>query len=98
VLHEAAEKQPVREGEMELVWTARRSSLEILVVAIFAAIVLLTLAYVGDALSKMGTDADLEEPVEVRVISPDDVEPFVVCTIRPRVRHCQNLDLKVGQP
>jgi hypothetical protein len=83
---------------MEMAWTTRRSTWEIMAAAIFAAIVMLTLAYAGDALSKMGTDADLEEPVEVFVVDPDGQEPFVVCTVRPRVRHCQNLDLKTGQP
>jgi hypothetical protein len=39
------------------------------------------------------TPADLEEPVEVRVIESDLAEPFVVCTIRPRVTTCTQLDL-----
>jgi hypothetical protein len=83
---------------MDLAWTARRSAREIVVAAIFATILMLVLAYAGDALSKMGTDADLEEPVETMIVDPDGQEPFVVCTVRPRVRRCRNLDLRTGQP
>lgn len=60
--------------------------------------------FVGDWMARLGTDADLEEPVEVIVIDPDSTEPFIVCTIRPRVRHCHELyitpgpDLTPGQP
>ena len=87
----------MQEGDLELVWTARRSLVELWLAAIFAAIVMLTMAYAGDALSKMASEAELDEPVETLVVDPDGQEPFVVCTIRPSGRRCQNLDLKAGQ-
>jgi hypothetical protein len=84
---------------MELIWTARRASMDLWVAALLSALVVLTLAYLGDAMGRMGSDADLDEPVEVRVIENDGAEPFVVCTIRPRVTRCRNLDLlHEGQP
>jgi hypothetical protein len=62
------------------------------------AMVATTIASVGDTMSRMGSAADLEEPVEVKVIESDLSEPFVVCTIRPRVTRCTTLDLKAEHP
>jgi hypothetical protein len=66
--------------------------------AVVSVLVAVGVAYAGAAMARMGSPADLEDPVEVRVIESDLAEPFIVCTIRPRVTRCQDLDLKSGQP
>ena len=66
--------------------------------AVVSVMLALGVAYAGNAMARMGSAADLEEPVEVRVIESDLAEPFIVCTIRPRVTRCRELDLRSGQP
>ena len=88
---------------MELCWdNARRrlrgKGIELWLSALVSVIVATTIAYVGHTMSRMGNAADLEEPVEIRVIESDLGEPFVVCTIRPRVTRCGTLDLKAEHP
>ena len=53
-------------------------------------------AYAGATMAPMGSEADLDEPIEVRVIESDLAEPFVVCTVRPHVTLCRELDLSSG--
>ena len=88
---------------MELCWDnagrrLRRKALELWLSALVSVILAAAIAYVGHTMSRMGSAADLEEPVEIRVIESDLGEPFVVCTIRPRVTRCRTLDLKAEHP
>jgi hypothetical protein len=55
-------------------------------------------AYAGTAMARMGSAADLDEPVEVRVIESDLTEPFIVCTVRPQITRCRELDLRSELP
>jgi len=66
--------------------------------AVVSMLIAVGVAYAGATMARMGSAADLDEPVEIRVIESDLAEPFIVCTIRPRVTRCKELDLKSGQP
>jgi len=94
----------IRGHNREMRWDDRRRrrlrsrALELWLSALADVIMATTIAYAGDTMSRMGSAADLEEPVEIRVVESDLAEPFVVCAIRPRATRCDTLGLLAERP
>jgi hypothetical protein len=79
-------------------WCLRGTAFEVWLSALASVIVATTIAYAGDTMSRMGSAADLDEPVEIKVVESDLAEPFVVCTVRPNVTRCTTLNLLAEHP
>jgi hypothetical protein len=56
-------------------------------------VVSLMSAFVGSAMAQLATEADVDTPMEVRVIASDDGEPSVVCTTYAQIVKCREVDL-----
>ena len=76
----------------------RSTALELWLTVLAGVMMATTVAYAGDTMARMGSAADLKEPVEIMVVESDLSDPFVVCTIRPRVARCDTLDLVAERP
>jgi len=60
-------------------------------------IMALMVAAAGATLQSSAAPADLDAPVQFRVIESDLAEPFVACTTRAQVTKCREVDLRADR-
>jgi hypothetical protein len=75
---------------------ASRFSAEIGLSILAGVLLALAVAAAGAAMPRSTALADRDAPAVVRVIDPDGMEPFIVCTTRAQVTTCKDLDLSTG--